>query len=76
MKLTALLHSKLFLGIAALVVTVTAVVTGFILKNRSDEYRVVKVFEVIGKAIISHTVGGLCAGMAAHWIFLLISHVL
>ena len=27
--------------------------------------------ELIGKAILSHTVGGLCAGMAAHWLFVL-----
>ena len=24
---------------------------------------------LISKAIISHTIGGLCAGMAAHWLF-------
>ena len=29
--------------------------------------------ELIGKAILSHTIGGLCAGIAAHWIFVLIS---
>jgi len=29
--------------------------------------------ELIGKAILSHTVGGLCAGIAAHWIYVLIS---
>ena len=28
--------------------------------------------ELIGKAIISHTLGGLCAGIAAHWIYLLL----
>jgi len=27
--------------------------------------------ELIGKAIMSHTVGGLCAGMAAHWLYVL-----
>ena len=26
---------------------------------------------LIGKAIISHTVGGLCAGVAAHWLYVL-----
>jgi len=29
--------------------------------------------ELIGKAIFSHTIGGLCAGIAAHWIFVLVS---
>lgn len=26
---------------------------------------------LIGKAIISHTVGGQCAGVAAHWLYVL-----
>ena len=26
-----------------------------------------------GKAILCHTIGGLCAGIAAHWLFMLIS---
>ena len=26
-----------------------------------------------GKAILSHTIGGLCAGIAAHWLFVLLS---
>lgn len=29
--------------------------------------------DLIGKAILSHTVGGLCAGAAAHWLFVLFS---
>ena len=29
--------------------------------------------EHTGKAIISHTIGGLCAGVAAHWLFVLFS---
>ena len=29
--------------------------------------------ELIGKAILSHTVGGLCAGVAAHWIYVLVT---
>ncbi len=29
--------------------------------------------ELTGKAILSHTVGGLCAGIAAHWLFVLVS---
>lgn len=29
--------------------------------------------ELIGKAIVSHTIGGICAGMAAHYLFLLAS---
>ena len=29
--------------------------------------------EHTGKAILSHTVGGLCAGVAAHWLFVLFS---
>ena len=29
--------------------------------------------ELIGKAIASHTLGGLCAGVAAHWIYVLLS---
>lgn len=32
--------------------------------------------ELIGKAILSHTVGGLCAGIAAHWLFVLLSSIL
>ena len=28
---------------------------------------------LIGKAILSHTIGGLCAGIAAHWLFVLFS---
>ena len=28
---------------------------------------------LIGKAILSHTIGGLCAGAAAHWLFVLFS---
>ena len=60
MKLSALLHSKLFLGITALIMTAAAVITGITLKNRADEYRVIKVFEVIGKAIITReTLGDL-----------------
>ena len=29
--------------------------------------------ELVGKSILSHTVGGLCAGIAAHWLFVLLS---
>lgn len=29
--------------------------------------------ELVGKAILSHTLGGLLAGMSAHWIYLLLS---
>lgn len=32
--------------------------------------------EMISKALISHTIGGLCAGVAAHWIYALLSMVL
>ena len=28
--------------------------------------------ELIGKAITSHTIGGLCAGIAAHWLYVLV----
>ena len=28
--------------------------------------------ELIGKAIVSHTIGGIAAGFAAHWLFVLI----
>ncbi len=31
---------------------------------------------LISKAILSHTVGGLCAGVAAHWLYVLFSTVL
>ena len=31
--------------------------------------------EATGKAILSHTIGGLCAGVAAHWIYVLISMI-
>jgi hypothetical protein len=30
---------------------------------------------LIGKAILSHTVGGVCAGVAAHWIFILLQMI-
>ena len=29
--------------------------------------------ELIGKAILCHTVGGICAGISAHWLYVLIS---
>ena len=29
--------------------------------------------KLIGKAITAHTIGGLCAGIAAHWIYVLVS---
>ena len=29
--------------------------------------------ELISKAIISHTIGGLCAGISAHWLYVLFS---
>lgn len=29
--------------------------------------------KLIGHAIVSHTIGGLCAGVAAHWLYVLIS---
>lgn len=32
--------------------------------------------EMISKALISHTIGGLCAGVAAHWIYALLSMLL
>ena len=31
--------------------------------------------KMTGKAIISHTIGGLCAGVAAHWIYVLFSMI-
>ncbi len=31
--------------------------------------------ELIGKAILCHTIGGLCAGVAAHWLFVLFSMI-
>ncbi len=31
--------------------------------------------EHTGKAILSHTIGGLCAGVAAHWLFVLLSAI-
>lgn len=31
--------------------------------------------ELIGKAIFCHTIGGLCAGISAHWIFVLVSNL-
>ena len=30
---------------------------------------------LIGKAITAHTIGGLCAGIAAHWLFVLLSMI-
>ena len=35
-----------------------------------------KCHELTGKAIISHTIGGLCAGVAANWIFKLVMLIL
>ena len=32
--------------------------------------------DLISKAILSHTVGGLCAGVAAHWIYVLLTMLL
>ena len=32
--------------------------------------------DMTGKALISHTIGGLCAGIAAHWLYVLISLIL
>ena len=29
-----------------------------------------------GKAILCHTIGGLCAGIAAHWLFMLMSLII
>lgn len=29
--------------------------------------------ELISKAVVSHTIGGLCAGISAHWLFVLLS---
>ena len=29
--------------------------------------------ELIGRAVLSHTIGGLCAGISANWIFSLLS---
>ena len=29
-----------------------------------------------GKAIFSHTIGGLCAGAAAHWLYVLVQTIL
>jgi ABC-type cobalt transport system substrate-binding protein len=31
--------------------------------------------KLIGKAITAHTIGGLCAGIAAHWLFVLLSMI-
>lgn len=31
--------------------------------------------ELIGKAILSHTIGGLCAGVVAHWVYVLIHFI-
>lgn len=31
---------------------------------------------LISKAIISHTIGGFCAGVAAHWLYVLLSMLL
>ena len=31
--------------------------------------------ELTGKSILSHTIGGFCAGIAAHWLFVLLSLV-
>ncbi len=29
--------------------------------------------ELVGRSILSHTIGGLCAGIAAHWLFVVLS---
>ena len=33
---------------------------------------VLKFPELTGKSILAHTLGGLCAGISAHWIYLLL----
>ncbi len=54
MKLSALLHSKLFIGIAAGVTAAAAATTAFFLTHKSDEeYRVIKVFEKTGTSIVT-----------------------
>ncbi len=54
MKLSALLHSKLFIGIAAGVTAAAAATTAFFLTRKSDEeYRVIKVFEKTGTSIVT-----------------------
>lgn len=35
-----------------------------------------KCSHLVGKAILCHTIGGLCAGVSAHWIFTLLSSIL
>ncbi|SDA30453.1 FecR family protein, partial [Ruminococcus sp. YE78] len=55
MKLASLLHSKLFVGITAAVVSAAAVVTGIMLKNHDEDYRVIKVFEVNGQALVERS---------------------
>ena len=52
MKLKALLHSKLFIGVTAAVVAAGGIAAGLFLKNRPESYRVIKVFEVAGDAVV------------------------
>ena len=35
-----------------------------------------KCSHLVGKAILCHTIGSLCAGVSAHWIFVLLSSIL
>ena len=35
-----------------------------------------KCSHLVGKAILCHTIGGLCAGVSAHWVFTLLSSIL
>ena len=53
MKLGALLHSKLFIGIAAGAVAAATAVTSFVLLHRDDEYRVIKVFDKTGTSVVT-----------------------
>nr|MCR5478844.1 FecR family protein [Ruminococcus sp.] len=53
MKLGALLHSKLFIGIAAGVVAAAAAVTGILLMHHDEAYRVIKVFDKTGTSVVT-----------------------
>ena len=53
MKLAALLHSKLFIGIAAGAVAAATAVTSFVLLNKDEDYRVIKVFDKTGTSVVT-----------------------
>ncbi|MCR5121435.1 MAG: FecR domain-containing protein [Ruminococcus sp.] len=58
MKLAALLKSKIFLGVTTAVVAASAAAVGLVMKNRPDEYRVIKIHDVKGTTSVTRSAVG------------------